>query len=479
MQSHALDHLAGGRAIHLLPLSGDERLARLAGDGSERAFAALYERYHQPLYRYCRSMVRHDADAQDALQSTFANAFSALVRGRRDAPLRPWLYRIAHNEAITLIRRRRPEIDLEAAGDQPTPSAADVAGERARLALLVADLAELTERQRGALVMRELGGLSHAEIESALQMAAGTAKQTILEARRSLAEFAQGRAMICDDICRAISDGSGRTLRARRIRAHLRDCAGCAAFAAAIPARSRDLRALTPPLPAAAAAGLLSRALGAGSTHAGGSGTSATAAGLATKTAGLTLSTKVLAGAAAVVTAAAGTTGAVTALTAGNAARQALSSAQRASPAGTHAAAAGPGVAAGVSATRIGATTPAGTRHPVQARQAGRGRGNTRTSHGKTSSGHGNSTTAHGNSTSAHGRAAATQPVAKANGAVHGTTRLTHSVSGATPATAKLVHRVTRAPPSHGHRSSAGQTSTSAASANGNGLARPHGKPVT
>src|ERR1700733_13609857 len=89
-----------------LAQSGDERLARLVADGDERAFAALYERYHQPLYRYCRSIVRNDADAQDALQAALANAFAALRAGRRDAPLRPWLFRIAHNEAISLLRRR-------------------------------------------------------------------------------------------------------------------------------------------------------------------------------------------------------------------------------------------------------------------------------------------------------------------------------------------------------------------------------------
>lgn len=53
-----------------LGVFGDERLARLVGTGSERAFGAIYERYHQPLYRYCRSIVRDDCDAQDALQST-------------------------------------------------------------------------------------------------------------------------------------------------------------------------------------------------------------------------------------------------------------------------------------------------------------------------------------------------------------------------------------------------------------------------
>jgi len=67
---------------------GDERLARLVAVGHERAFALLYERYHQPLYRYLRSMLGQDADAQDALQSAFASAFAALKAGRRNAPLR-------------------------------------------------------------------------------------------------------------------------------------------------------------------------------------------------------------------------------------------------------------------------------------------------------------------------------------------------------------------------------------------------------
>jgi DNA-directed RNA polymerase specialized sigma24 family protein len=79
------------------PALGDERLARLAARGSQRAFAAVYERHHQALYRYCRSILRDDTDAQDALQSTFTRALSAIKRGQRSAPLRPWLFRIAHN----------------------------------------------------------------------------------------------------------------------------------------------------------------------------------------------------------------------------------------------------------------------------------------------------------------------------------------------------------------------------------------------
>src|SRR5947208_2566674 len=120
----------------------DERLAQLVMAGRERAFAVLYERYHQPLYRYCRSMLRNDQDAQDVLQSTFASALAALQQGKRNAPFRPWLFRIAHNEAITLIRRRRDAgQEITEAMLPPVASASEEADDRARLALLLADLA--------------------------------------------------------------------------------------------------------------------------------------------------------------------------------------------------------------------------------------------------------------------------------------------------------------------------------------------------
>src|ERR1700745_2297433 len=170
-----------GPRIRSFALLGDERLARLAAAGHERAFTVMYRRYHQPLYRYCRSIVRDDSDAQDALQSAFAAAFAALARGQRDAPIRPWLFRIAHNEAISLLRRRRPTADLSAASGAWTASTEDQVAERTELRTLLHDLDRLTERQRSALVMRELSGLSHEEIATALGTSVGTAKQTIYE----------------------------------------------------------------------------------------------------------------------------------------------------------------------------------------------------------------------------------------------------------------------------------------------------------
>jgi RNA polymerase sigma factor (sigma-70 family) len=284
----------------------DERLAQLVAGGSEPAFVALYESYYDQLYRYCRSIVRDDSDAQDAVQSTLTGAFAALRRGRRDAPLRPWLFRIAHNESVSVLRRRRPEEQLSELLPDRTGSTEDRVEQRERLALLMADLHALPERQRGALVMRELNDLSHEQIAIALRTSVGAAKQAIFEARRALLEFAEGRTMACEDIQRTISDADGRALRRRRVRAHLRDCPACAAFAAAIPARRAALQAAAAPLPATAAYNLLARAL-EGVTKEAATGAGSVIKSGAGKTAGAMLASKALAGVVIVTSAAVGT----------------------------------------------------------------------------------------------------------------------------------------------------------------------------
>lgn len=297
--------------IHRRLLS-DERLARFAEDGSERAFAVIYERYHQRLYRYCRSHLRDGDDAYDALQSTLANALAALQRGQRDAPLRPWLFRIAHKETISLIRRREPDRGSFGAGESCVPSAEARADERARLALLVSDLGELPERQRTVLLMSELSGLSRKDIASSLGLSVHTVAHAILAARRRLGEFEEGRAMVCEQVQRSISRSDGRLLP--RARAHVRDCTACAAFAAAIPTRRAGLQALAPPLAPIQAAALLAILHGATSTQGAGGG-GVMAAGLSGKTAGAALAAKALASVAIVAVASASATGAVPQLT--------------------------------------------------------------------------------------------------------------------------------------------------------------------
>ena len=239
----------------------DERLAARAAGGDERAFAAIYRRHHQDLYRYCQAILGNPQDANDALQNTMLRVLSALPGEQREIKLRPWLYRIAHNESISLLRRRRPtaEIDPEAATAEGDPHASLEA--RMRLRQLTADLAQLPDRQRAALLMRELSGLSCDEIAAALSTSSGVARQTIYEARTALQQMAEGREMSCDAVKRAISDGDGRTLRRRDLRAHLGACESCADFGAGIRQRQDAFGALCP-LTAAASVGVLHAALG-------------------------------------------------------------------------------------------------------------------------------------------------------------------------------------------------------------------------
>ena len=278
-----------------------------AARGDDAALTAMYERHHQALYRYCRSILHHDEDARDALQSTMAKALAALRDEERDFELRPWLFRIAHNEAISRLRQRRDAVDLDAVGTLGTDSLAQTVEDRERLALLGADLRDLPERQRSALVLRELSGLSHEEIAVVLDSSARAVKQTIFEARAGLHECAEGRTMLCADVQRALSDGDGRVLRGRRVRAHVRSCRACRTFKTALAQRPADLAALAPALPASAVAALLAHLLpGAKAGLAASAGTAAGAGGgmaatVATKVAIVAVATVTVAGAGSVV----------------------------------------------------------------------------------------------------------------------------------------------------------------------------------
>jgi len=293
-------------------LLSDERLARLVSRGNAQAFATLYARHQRALAGYCRAIVRDEQDAQDALQNAMMHALGALQAGERELKVRPWLYRIAHNESVSLLRRRRVAERLPDDEEIPGHDAVEVALEtRERLTQLVADLQTLAERQRAALVMRELSGLSAEEIAAALGTSPGAAKQTLFEARCALHELAEGRAMECDAVQRLVSERDGRVLRGRRVRAHLRACATCRAFRGSIELRTADLRAFLPPLPALGAAGLAARVLGgahggagAGSAGAGAVGGGALGGGLAGSG---SLALKALTGVALVTAASAGT----------------------------------------------------------------------------------------------------------------------------------------------------------------------------
>src|SRR5688572_12663795 len=101
------------RLAPALSLLSDDRLARLAAKGSSAAFSTVYRRHHQAIYRYCLSIVGNEHDARDALQDTMASALRAIQGEEREISLRPWLFRIAHNEAISVLRRKRRETPVD------------------------------------------------------------------------------------------------------------------------------------------------------------------------------------------------------------------------------------------------------------------------------------------------------------------------------------------------------------------------------
>ena len=249
-------------------LMPDARLSRLAAGGDARAFEAIFERHHQELYRYCRAILADADDAQDALQNTMIAAMRSLPGGN------------AHGRAaaVALPRRaqrghldrpgRRREAPLADDSDAVGPGADVAAQDRERLRHLVADIAALPERQRAAIVMRELSDLSYADIGAALATSEAAARQTVYEAREAMREAKGARATDCSEIRELISRRDGRILRGRRLRAHLRHCEGCTDYLAAISRRREDLQLIAPPLPALAASGLMAAIVG-GSGKAG------------------------------------------------------------------------------------------------------------------------------------------------------------------------------------------------------------------
>jgi RNA polymerase sigma factor (sigma-70 family) len=262
-----------------LAFSSDARLARRAAGGDPTAFEEIFRRYQQDLYRFCVGILREPQDAQDAVQNTMIRAMRALPGETREMQLKPWLYRIAHNEAVELRRRERPVEPLGPRVDDATAGTEERAEQDERLRILLADIADLPERQRASLVMRELNGLGFGEIGAALGTSPGAVRQALYEARRGLGQMESGRDMDCDAAMKQVSDADGSPSR-RGIRAHLRDCITCRRFQAEIRERRETLAAISP-MPAIALAAFVKGGLD-GSTASGGAtagGSSAVAGG--------------------------------------------------------------------------------------------------------------------------------------------------------------------------------------------------------
>ena len=262
-----------GRRGRFTPLKrlSDDQLAVEAARGDDKAFALLFERLQEPLYRYCMSILGNPEEARDTLQNAMLKAYRALRGETREIAVRPWLYRIVRNESISALRGRRPLGELDEAVGVAAAGADVEAASRERLSDLVADLRSLPERQRSAIVLRELSGLDYEELGTALDISPNAARQTVFKARLAMQRNVEGRTAHCDEVRAAMSKSDGRFRRRRSIQAHLDRCPVCTEFATALERRPRNLAALFPPLPAGVAAAMIEAvsAGGAGAAEAG------------------------------------------------------------------------------------------------------------------------------------------------------------------------------------------------------------------
>ena len=147
----------------------DEELAAAVAAGEQRAFGVIFERYHEPLYRFCAGVLGHPDSAADALQRTTLEAMRELKKGKPPIDVGPWLYRIAHEQAAVLLE-----------GEGTAEAAAAPEGG------LAEQLRELPDQQRSALLLRELNGLEYPEVAAALSMSPWAARRAVREARESL-----------------------------------------------------------------------------------------------------------------------------------------------------------------------------------------------------------------------------------------------------------------------------------------------------
>jgi RNA polymerase sigma factor (sigma-70 family) len=219
-------------------------LAYRAGDA--RAFERLYSRHSTPIRLLCLRHLRSDASADDVVQETFLRLVRGADRVGHGFNVRAWLHRVAANLCIDMLRaqRRCPStnddgtvmrtLPTESRSDQP-----EAALEMSWLRETVNRIADaMPPRQRAALVLRELEGLSYNAIAEELQLSPGAVETLLFRARRRFREEYLRRAADTD----RPAGGCGRTVellgsaerprpasrrRLRDVAAHIVDCTSC------------------------------------------------------------------------------------------------------------------------------------------------------------------------------------------------------------------------------------------------------------
>jgi RNA polymerase sigma-70 factor (ECF subfamily) len=171
----------------------DGALVRRCCGGDPRAFEALVHRYEKPVFHAALRMLHDREEARDVVQTVFLKAYEHL--GDYDPKYRfySWIYRIALNESVNMLQRRRPhaDLDVETPDDEPGP---DEVLRRAQLGNgLAASLMTLRPEYRAVIVLRHFLGCSYQDMSDILHLPEKTVKSRLFSARQLLRTSMESR----------------------------------------------------------------------------------------------------------------------------------------------------------------------------------------------------------------------------------------------------------------------------------------------
>lgn len=172
-----------------MTVSSDADVAAVPASSDDGSFALIVEEHSAAVYRLARSVVRDPALADDVTQDTFIKVWKHLDTFRGESSLRSWILRIAHNTAVSTLRKIRDS----ATDPAKLPEASDPIGTTRMVeGRIAADqlreaLEELDELTRSIVVLREVEGMSYDDIARTLDVPIPTVKTRLLRARRRLA----------------------------------------------------------------------------------------------------------------------------------------------------------------------------------------------------------------------------------------------------------------------------------------------------
>jgi RNA polymerase sigma factor (sigma-70 family) len=254
----------------------DEALVARVRAGDDRAFELVFDRYHRGLLAFCGHMLGSREEAEDALQHTFMAAYRAMRATGGEIRLKAWLYTIARNRCLSILRARREQVSFDESRAASDGLAADI-DRRAELRGLLADLERLAEDQRAALVLFELGDHTHDEIAEILGVRREKVKALVFQARESLASWRRARETPCTEIREQLATARGAALKRATLRRHVARCDGCREFEAEVRRQRKAMAAMLPIAPTAGLKAAVTTSVVGGGAAAGVSGGAAVA----------------------------------------------------------------------------------------------------------------------------------------------------------------------------------------------------------